>query len=280
MFGYINGDVVLEEDIRINPRDIGILRGYAVFDVMPIFNKNPFLSLEHWERLARSANTLSLTLPISFEQWVAVIKDLLQKNDLQNASVRTVLTGGVSENAFEPNLTQLTFYVLMDVWREIPLEWFRKGVDVITKPYMRKFPEAKTVDYVFPISYLAEKKARGAVEIIYLSDGNLLEASTSNACIVSKGKIISPKIKVLGGITKKHVLSLAREMGFIVEERDVSASEMFAADELFLTGSYKNILPVVRVDEQNIGDGIVGNVTKKIAQAFWENIGLKPNPFL
>ncbi len=280
MFGYINGNVVVEEDMRINPRDIGVLRGYAVFDVMPIFNEDPFLAREHWERLVRSADTLSLGLPISFEQWTEIIKYLLQKNHLQDASVRTVLTGGVSENAFEPNFKQPTFYILMDIWKEISSEWYEKGVGVITKPYIRKFPEAKTVDYVFPISYLAEKKAKGAVEIVYIANGNLLEASTANVCIVSKGKVISPKTSVLGGITRKYALSLAREMGLVVEERDVLAFEMLDADEMFLTGSYKNILPVVSVDEQKIGNGVVGDITKKIAREFWKNIGLKPNPFL
>lgn len=281
MFGYINGTVILEEDMCISPRDMGILRGYAVFDVMPIFDGKLFLAEDHWKRLVRSAEILVLQPPLTFEEWELKIKELLQKNNLKDASVRTVLTGGVSQehSAFEPNPSKKTFFILMDEWSTPPLEWYQKGVSVITKPYVREFHEAKTIDYIFPISCLKEKKERGAVEIVYVSEGNMLEASTSNVSIVFQGKIVSPKKNVLGGITKKYVLSLARDLGFLVEEREVSVSEMMHAEEMFLMGSYKNILPVVRVNEQMIGEGVVGPITKKIAREFWKKTGIHSNPF-
>lgn len=281
MFGYINGNVVPEEEMRINPRDLGILRGYAVFDVMPVFNGEPFLSEGHWKRFVRSGDILGLKPPLSFEEWESKIKELLDKNSLNNASVRTVLTGGVSKNhsAFKPNYSEVTIYILMDSWSALPLEWYQKGISVITKSYVREFCEAKTVDYIFPISQLKEKEERGAEEIIYISDGNILEASTANICVVSQGKILSPKENVLGGITRGFVLSLAKKLGFPVEEREVSVSEMMCSEEMFLTGSYKNILPVTRVDENIIGDGTVGKITKELALNFWEKIGMKPNPF-
>src|SRR6185437_3812144 len=100
-----------------------------------------------------------------------------------------------------------------------------------------------------------KRKSAGAIEILYTSKGEMLECATSNAMIVKDGKVITPKDRVLPGITRLVTLDLAREAGIPVEERAVSMDEVFAADEFFMTSSFKDIVPIVSIDGKTIGSG-------------------------
>lgn len=272
MFGYINGKVLPENEIHIAPRDLGVLRGYAVFDVMPVFHGEPFRAEDHWKRLEKSARILRLSLPVGFEEWERTVRDLVRKNGLKDASVRTVCSGGESVNGMDPKKGKETFFILTDTFQILPQEWYENGVKVITKRHTRMFPEAKLTDYIFPVMHLEEKKNAGAVEIIYLSGERVFEASTSNFCVVKNGAVASPNSEVLEGITRKVVAELARDLDIPFESREVTVEELFGADEIFLTASNKHILPVTQVDDRAVADGKVGPVTKKLMEAFLREV--------
>jgi branched-subunit amino acid aminotransferase/4-amino-4-deoxychorismate lyase len=265
---YWNGRITTLDKVKIDPYDLGFLRGYGVFDVMCTQNGKPFLLEEHWKRLQNSAKTLSLHVPISGKKYAEIISKLLRLNKFPKANMRTVLSGGMSSNGFSYEPGKETFLILIENFKPLPGAVYSKGAKVATLEYRRDFPQAKVTNYVEAISHQTIKKKTGALEIIFVNKGKMFEASTSNAFIVKNRKIITPKDGILLGMTRKLILKLAKRNRFKTEEREVSEREFRSADEVFLTATNKDIVPVVKVDGKKIGNGIPGPVTKELMEVF------------
>ena len=131
----------------------------------------------------------------------------------------------------------------------------------------RQFMSYKTTNYIQAVLLQKERKEAGALEILYSFGGRVLECSTSNFFIVKNGRLITPKDDILLGITRKVTIDLARP-SIKIEERPLGIEETFAADEAFLTSSFKEIVPVVAIDGKKIGGGKVGPITKKLMGSF------------
>lgn len=263
---YLNGNILPTEDANLSVRDLGFLRGYGVFDVMPVVNGKPFLFEDHWKRLERSAQELGLHIPIGAADAKAIMNDLIARHGYEYMIVRTVLSGGPSEGGFLPEGKE-TFCMMIEETKPMAQMLYEHGAKVITREYERTLPQSKTTNYIFPISLQKDKADADAVEILYVKDGRILEASTSNFFLVKDGAIITSVGGVLGGITRKLVILLAGELGIRVEERDIAVSELDTCDEAFLTASNKAVLPVVSVDDRVVGDGSVGPVSKRLLSA-------------
>ena len=270
-YGYWNSAIVPLEEIHIHPQDLGVLRGYGVFDVMRTENRKPFLIEKHFTRLKHSAEILGLNIPISFDAYQDVIVQLIEKNNFEQSSIRTVLTGGPSTNAFIPEGKE-TFFILVTPFQGLDDGYFVNGAKIMTLEHGRQYPQAKVTQYVAAIKNAHKKQQQGALEILYLQNGKALEASTSNFAIIKDGVLIAPAQEILLGITRDLTLCLAKEHGIPVDERDVLFEEVLSADEVLLMATNKYIVPVVRVDDCVIGDGKPGVQTKKLMQAMQEFI--------
>lgn len=263
---YLNGNILPMEEATLSVRDLGFLRGYGVFDVLPVVNGKPFLFEDHWNRLERSASVLGLRVPVGATEARTIMLDLIARHGYAYMIVRTVLSGGPSGGGFLPEGKE-TLSIMIEETKPMAQMLYEHGAKVITREHERAFPESKTTNYIFPISLRKEKADADAVEILYMKDGRILEASTSNFFLVKDGVIVTPKESVLGGITRKLVIRLASELGIPVEERDIAVAELDTCDETFLTASNKQVLPVVSVDGSAIGDGLVGLISKKLRVA-------------
>jgi len=259
---YFNDQVIREEELKIDPYDLGFLRGYAVFDFMTTVNHKPFLLEDHYQRLTNSAKTLNLEVPVNQDDYRIIVEELLEKNGIFPVTVRTILTGGVSPDGLSLG-SQPTFLVLIKQLVSFDDRLYQKGAKVITVDYTRYLPSIKTTHYIEAVRYQIAKRQAEAVEVVYIKDGQVFEASTSNIFLVKNKKIITPDQGILGGITRKLVLGLIKDR-FEVEERPVELEELLKADEVFLTASGKNVMPVVKIDDRQIGTGQVGEMTKKI----------------
>ncbi len=266
-YGYFNGKIMALNKIRINPYDLGFLRGYGVFDVMRTQGNKPFLFEWHWKRFQDSAKRLNLKITISKKECENAIKKLLKLNGFKKATIRIILTGGASKNGFSFEDKE-TLCILIEKFFPLPQEFFKEGASVITFEYLRDMPKAKITNYIAAIKMQEEKKKKKALEIIYTHKGKALEASTSNFFIVKKGKLITPKENILLGITRNLVADLAKKNGFKIQEREIKISELFSADEVFLTASNKDIVPIVKVDGKKIADGKVGKATRDLMDIF------------
>ncbi|NCU41120.1 MAG: hypothetical protein EOM19_00135 [Candidatus Moranbacteria bacterium] len=262
-FAFVNGKFVSLDKAYIHVRDTGLLRGYGVFDVLPIFRGEPFLHDEHWERLEKSADVLGLKIPLSQEKHYAIIKDLLKKNgNIQEGfSVRSLLTGGYSEGGFFPSEKE-SLGILLEKVPKLEEIVYTKGVRGETLEYRRDFACAKTTNYIKALHFRKKyPEKKDIFEIIYVYNNEVLEASTSNIFIVKNSILYTPKNDIFCGTTRCVVMRLAKDEGFLVKETSVFVKEMFNADEVFLTASNKAIVPIVTIDKKQIGDGVPGRIT-------------------
>ncbi|PIR73700.1 MAG: amino acid aminotransferase [Candidatus Moranbacteria bacterium CG10_big_fil_rev_8_21_14_0_10_35_21] len=267
-YAYFNGKIISTDKIKISPYDLGIHRGYGAFDLMCTQNGKVFLLDDHWKRFLGSAKELGIKVPVTKKEFGEIIEKLLKINKFEKANVRAVITGGISEDTFCCQPGQETFFILVAKFTSLLKEYYEKGAHVITMEYSRDFPWAKLTNYVAAIKKHKHKVKNKALEIIYINQGRATEASTSNFFIVKKGKLITTKEGILYGITRKVVIELAKKLKISVEERKINKKELFEADEIFLTATNKDIVPVVKVDGKKIGDGKVGKMTKILMEEF------------
>jgi len=271
MFKYcfFNNKIIPVKKIRISPNDLGILRGYGVFDFLRTYDGKPFLLKEHLIRFRNSAKTLNIEVPYGDEKIAEIIHKLLRRNKVKDVNVRIVLTGGPSHDA--KTITSPTFYILIEEIHDLPKEYFIDGIKVITVNHKRENPGAKTLNYMKAISIGIERESEGAYEIVYAPEGNVLEATTSNIFIIKNGALITPKDGILIGTTRNFVIDIAKEM-FEVIEKPIIIDELYSADEVFLTATNKEILPVTEVNDRIIGNKKVGENTKKLIEMFRNRI--------
>jgi len=261
---YLNGTIMPISEAVISPRDLGFLRGYAVFDVMPVVNGKPFLFDEHWGRLERSASDLGMRVRLTPDKAREVIEHLIRRHEAyESMVVRTVVSGGPSESGIVPENRE-TLCIQIEEMLPLPRQIYEEGGKIIMLEFSRDLPSSKTTAYIMPIRERNRKLKAGAVEILYVKNGEVLEASTSNFFVVKEGKIHTAKDGVLSGITRGLVIRLAQVEGFPVREGVISLEELQDCDEAFITASNKRILPIVQVDDRVIGDGVPGSVTRRL----------------
>lgn len=266
---YASGRVSDINKPQIKLNDLSVLRGYGVFDFVKVSEGVPLWWREHLARLRRSAKQVGLAVPLSDTKLTSIARQLLKKNKVKEGSLRLVLTGGETKDGInlsaKPNLA-----ILVEDAYALPAKIFKQGGKLMTTEYQRLYPEAKTTNYLLAVKIQAKKRQAGAMEILYVSGGKVLEASTSNIFYIKDGALRTPSSGVLSGITRQMAIKLARKLGHPVTERDVLLTELKSADEIFITATNKDIAPVVRVDDMVIGEGAPGPVTLKLLEAYRE----------
>jgi branched-subunit amino acid aminotransferase/4-amino-4-deoxychorismate lyase len=135
---------------------------------------------------------------------------------------------------------------------------------VISCEYKRFLPKIKTLNYLEPLRIQSLRDDEGAQEIVYINNGNILECSTSNIFIIKNGVIITAYKDIFLGTTRNLVLKIAEKNNFKIEERVVKVEEFLSADEIFLTATYKKVIPVTKVDNRIIKEGKVGEITRQL----------------
>lgn len=266
-FCYFNGKIVPLAKAIIDPYDMGFLRGLAVFDLARTYNGKPFLYEEHLARLRKSSEGFGLSVPLSDEKIIKITSELLKKNKTKEGSIRLVLTGGKAAGGLGFDKKKPTFLITIEPAIALPPLWYKNGVKLVSYEYQRVPYQAKTTNYSIAVSLQAWKEKNKAAEILYVSGGKVLEATTSNFFIFKGDTLITPKENVLIGITRNFVIGLSTPL-FKIEEREISVSELSRCDEAFVTATNKEILPVVKIDDIKIGNGKVGARVKKLMEAF------------
>lgn len=262
---WVNGSLIPADEAYINIKDLAVQRGYGIFDFFKVVNQKPVFLDDHLDRFYHSAGLMRLSVKQSREQLKQMIMDLIQKNGFSDSGIRMTLTGGYSPDGYniaEPNLliTQQSFKLSKDLQTE--------GMSLITYPYQRQFADAKTLDYLKAIWLQPVLKEQGVEDVLYVHDGCLRECPRANFFIVSAdGKVLTQQSEMLKGITRKHVLEISGKM-YPTEERNVSLEELRNAKEAFITSTTKNVMPVVKIDGNILGDGKPGKITQSLASAY------------
>lgn len=268
---YLNGRFVPEDKALISVYDLGLLRGYAVFDFLRTYNFKPFYLKEHLKRLLNSAKIIGLKHNYTIDNLEKIVIKTLSKNKhLKEAGIRIILTGGYSKDFITPSKPNLI--VMITPIKSLPKTLYRYGASLITKIYERIDPRAKTIIYTDAVRFLEEAKGKGAIEVLLISkDNEVLECTTSNFFIAKENAVITPTTdKILEGITRKVVIDLCKQNNIKIIERKIYYEELKEATEAFITASNKEILPIVKIDKIKIGDGRVGQLTKFLIKKFQE----------
>lgn len=265
---YLNGSIVQADQAAISPFDLGLLRGYAVFDLLRTAGGRPFLLAEHLKRLRASAFQLGLKVPATDSEIASAIDELLARNGHDGeATVRLVLTGGVSADGLSFDPATPTFYILTQDLHEPPASLYETGGKLITHNHCREIPEAKTTNYLTMIHNRQRADAEGALDLLYHDGERVYEAASASVYFVRAGAIYAPKDDVLWGTVGALVLRAAEE-NYRVVFADITLEDAFAADEAFLTSTTRGVVPIVLIDNTVIGDGSVGPVTRTLERAF------------
>lgn len=264
---FVDGEITETKNAKIAISDIGFLRGFAIYEGITSVGTTPVFLAEHLDRLEKSAALVGLSLPYNRTEMTDIIEQMAAHVTAPRGDIRLVLTGGASPDGLNKG-EKGSFVVIANNLQPLGNEIFENGCKIMTHEYMRFLPQCKTTHYTAAVMLQEEKRRRGATEIVYVYGGNVLEGATSNICVVKDGVLITPKENILRGITRMKTLELTTQLAVPYEERAITQEELLGADEVFLTSSFKDILPVVHVDDVTIANGAVGPVTKRFIDAY------------
>ncbi|MDE2775739.1 MAG: aminotransferase class IV [Chloroflexota bacterium] len=261
---YIDGEYMEAAEARVPATDLAILRGFGVFDALRTYGGFPFQLGAHLRRLMRSAALIDLACPWDIEELGDIVLEAVKRNGFPESNIRIIVTGGEGERSFLP-LGDSRLLVMVTPCEAPPASWYEDGVHLATTELHRHLPEAKTINYIPAImaQRAAIQRDPKAIEAIYISEGIVSEGTRSNTFIFKKDRWITPKDGLLLGITRAEAIKLLEAEG-VLELRDITLDEYRAADEIILTSSTKEIVPVVRVDDATIGAGLPGEMTRRL----------------
>lgn len=281
---YMNGQLVDKDKATVSVFDHGLLYGDGVFEGIRSYNGLVFKLREHLDRLYESAHTLMLEIPLSKPELEKAVIRTLEANRLLDAYVRLVVTRGVGDLGLDPQkCPKPVLFIIADKISLYPKEYYEKGLVLATVPTVRNHPEAlnpqlKTLNYLNNILAKIEATNAGVDEAILLnSQGYVTECTGENIFYVKNvgaGKLAPtlvtppPYVGILKGITRAVVMRLGKEIGLNVREEVFTRHDLYTSDEVFLTGTAAQIVPVVKIDNRKIGAGLPGSVTARLMSEF------------
>ena len=274
---YLNDRFVPHEEAVVSVFDHGFLYGDGVFETLRASRGCILMLTEHLARLRRSASRLALQLPLSLEQLGNVLQASVDRNHLQEAYIRVTVSRGTGEIGLDPALCKTpTLVIIAKPFVPYPESLYTKGIAVAVVQTRRNLPQAlppevKSLNFLNNIFAKMEAIAAGADEAIMLNyRDELTEGSTSNVFLVNAGQLRTPAVTcgLLDGVTRGVVLTLATELAIPSDETVLRMTDLYAAEECFMTNTTQEVLPVTKVDGRMVGDGRPGPITLRLRASY------------
>lgn len=260
---YLNGIYSTLEEARVPVMDRGFLFGDGVYEVIPVYSRRPFRLEEHLARLDRSLNAIRITGPHSAREWRERVDRIVGAEESEDQSIYIQVTRGVApvrNHAFPAGVSP-TVFIMGEALVTPTAEVRAKGVAAVSAADNRWHRcDIKTTSLLANCLLRQQAVDAGAAETVMFRDGMLSEGSASNIFVVMNDVLLAPQKNhlMLSGITYDVVLELAERHGMPVEVRDITEQEVRRADELWLTSSTKEVLPIVSLDGHPVGNGVPG----------------------
>ncbi len=287
----IDGEVVPAEAAVVSVFDRGFLYGDSVFETIRTYGGRPFELEKHLDRLEASARRVFISLPVTVQSLGREVSEAVSYAGHPEAYVRVMVTRGAGEFGLSPAEVGVPRRVVIVLPLVLPPSWaYGRGIDVVTFATRRAADAtdaegAKVANYLVAVLAMRRARAAGALEALVLDgEGNVVEGATSNVFVLRRGQLVTPPedAGILVGITRERVLGAARALAIPVSLRRIPLAELLEADEAFISSSVREMLSVVRVDGQVIGDGVPGPLTRRLHARFrdnaWEDMGLPGEP--
>ncbi|MFH0753338.1 MAG: branched-chain-amino-acid transaminase [Candidatus Omnitrophota bacterium] len=278
---YLNGKLVAKEDARVSVFDHGLLYGDGAFEGIRAYSGVVFRLKEHVDRLYETCHTMMIDTGLTKEAMVAAVVQTLQANGLRDGYIRLVVTRGDGDLGLDPRKCHggANVIIIADKITLYPQEFYKNGLTIVTVPTVRNNPEAinpqlKSLNYLNNILAKIEANNAGVPEAI-MTDGNgyVAECTGDNIFMVKNGILKTPLQGRLRGITRDAVMELAvKELKLDVQETFITRHELYNAEEVFLTGTAAELIPVVKIDGRVIGGGKPGVVTGELLKLFHEMV--------
>ena len=276
---YIDGTFYPKAEAKVSVFDHGFLYGDGVFEGIRAYHGKVFRLETHIKRLYDSAKATGLVIPMPPEEMSGVVVESCRRNGIANGYIRLVVSRGVGDLGLNPYLCPKASVICIAATIQLyPAALYQTGLDIVTVATPRNHPEAlnpriKSLNYLNNIMAKMEAIRAGVQEAVMLNlQGYVAECTGDNLFIWRNGKLITPPSTegALEGVTRNVVIELARKKGLDVREERMSRFDIYTADEMFLTGTGAELIPVVKVDGRQIGDGAVGQVFKGLLADFQE----------
>jgi len=271
---FINGQFVDENEAVISVFDHGFLYGDGIFEAFRAYNGKIFQFDEHMNRLYDSARIIDLEIPLPKAEFKKIVIEAVKKSGYKDCYVRPQVTRGVGALGHDPSTCKKPTVIVYVT--PTPVMKKSRSIRTVVSPYRRPPafvlpPESKTTHYLNNILAKMEAKKKGADDAILLDvRGFVSEGCAWNIFLVKNGCVSTPSItsSILKGITRDAVIHLLGEVAIQVQERDISLSELFTADEAFGTGTASEITPIIEINGRTVGDGAPGPVTINVEERF------------
>lgn len=276
---FLNDKLLDQAEAKISVFDHGLLYGDGIFEGIRLYDGCVFKLEEHLERLEYSAKAIMLELPWKRAEIADAVCETCRANGLKDGYIRLVVTRGVGSLGLSiKNCDKPQLIIIADNIQLYPVEFYEKGLEIITVPTRRINsaalpPMVKSLNYLNNILAKIEAQHLGYHEAIMLNDqGYVAECTGDNVFVIHKGELFTPASSAgaLKGITRDTALSIADELGITWREANLTRYDIWMADELFLTGTAAEIVPIVKVDARPIGDGRPGAITAQFLERFRE----------
>jgi len=267
---YVDGAFVPAAQASVPLEDLGLQRGYGIFDYLRVAGRVPLFLADHLDRFLRSADVMRLQPPCGRKALSDIIHRLIDAEERTVSGIRILLTGGPSADGY--TVTRPRLAVVRQPLASPPDSLPSAGIRLCTYAYRRQLAQVKTTDYLMAIWLQAWLRERGGDDILYHDAGQLRECPRANLFLVdAEGVLVTPSEGMLAGITRKQLLAAAERAGIPAVARNVGLEEVARAREAFITSSTKRLLPVARIDE--VEWPTPGPLTQRLWDAFLDREG-------
>ena len=273
---YINGKLYDKDDAKVSVYDHGLLYGDGVFEGIRVYNAKVFRHDEHLARLYESAKHIALEIPMTIGDLKKAVEDTVKANGLTEGYIRLVVTRGPGSLGLDPRGCKPNVIVIADTISLYPKELYETGLKIVTASLIRNHPNAlnpriKSLNYLNNILAKIEAIRAGCLEALMLNHkGEVAECTGDNVFVIKNGAIRTPPTDagILEGVTRNLVIDLARAANIPLAEATLTRHDIYAADEMFLTGTAAEVIAVTECDGRVIGSGRQGPITKQLREAF------------
>jgi D-alanine transaminase len=269
---YLNGEYLPLNEAKVSVLDRGFIFGDGIYEVIPAYGAKALRFEHHMQRLQNSLDAIRITNPLSNTQWKEIIDKLIAATGSEDQYVYLHITRGVASRDHQfPKDTKPTIFVMSNILKAVDPNLLKNGITAVTLDDIRwQYCNIKAIALLPNILLRQQAVDQDATEAILIRDGNMTEGAASNVFIVKDGIIKTPpkNQQLLPGITRDLVVELAKTYNMPIEEVSIREKEFLNADEIWLTSSTKEILPVTKINQQQVGNGKPGTVWQDMYQKY------------
>ncbi|MBF2735993.1 MAG: aminotransferase class IV [Betaproteobacteria bacterium AqS2] len=277
---YLNGEWLPRGEARVSAFDRGFIFGDGIYEVIPVYNRKPFLMDRHLERMVDNLAKVKIPDPHGgVEGWAKLVQALVDRQAFENQKLYIQITRGAAPRLHSfPDKAEPTVFMFTDEMMILSDERAKEGFKGVTMPDFRWLRgDIKSISLLAAVLGSEHARQHDATELIFIREGIVTEGASSNVLICKDGQLSSPVTdrRILPGVTVSLAEEVAAKVGMPVEHRDIAEGELRAADEVMITSSGKEIVAIVSLDGKPVGDGKSGPAFAKLWDGYREASGVR-----